>query len=142
MPKSWDRGICNEKSGFLFSHECFQPPDDVCMKCQKPICSDHAHELLGAKQGGVLCTSCVKKDRKQLGKRQAREVGRSSGNYHENYDTYDEPYFWSGYYYATAYQHSEPSARVSDPHDFTEADAESLQGADDGEGFETDMSES
>ncbi len=142
MPKTWDTGSCNEKSGFLFNHECFQPPDDVCMKCQKPVCSDHSHELLGRQESGVLCTSCVKKDRKQLGKRQAREMGQHDGNYSGHYDSYDEPYFWGGYYYGTTHQHSGVSGVASDPHDFTEADAESLQAADDGEGFETDMSES
>ena len=142
MPKSWDTGICNEKSGFLFNHECFQPPDNECMKCQKPVCSDHSHELLDDERNGVLCTSCVKKDRKQMGKRQARELRSTSGNYHGSYDSYDEPYFWGGYYYGATHQGSEPWGLANDPNDFTAADAESLQDADGGEEFETDMSES
>ncbi len=96
MPKTWDTGSCNEKSCFLYNHECFLPPDDECMKCQKPVCSDHAHELLGGQEKAVLCTSCIKKDRKQLGKRQAREIGQSNGNYSGHYDSYDEPYCWGG----------------------------------------------
>jgi len=142
MPKSWDTGICNEKSGFLFSHECFQPPDYQCMNCQKPVCSDHGHELLDDERNGVLCTSCVKKDRKQLGKRQARELRHGSGRYDDTYDSYDEPYFWGGYYYGATHQSSEAWGRANDPNDFTEADAESLQAVDGGEEFETDMSES
>jgi|TARA_B110000495_G_C23028137_1_gene611476 hypothetical protein len=140
MPKSWDSESCNEKSGFLFNHECFQPPEDVCMKCRKPVCSDHGHEFLGDEKQGMLCTSCVKKDRKQLSKRQARDVGRSNGR--DYYDSYNEPYFWGGYYYGATHHQSHASGLAHDPHDFTEADAESLQSADEGEVFETDMSES
>ncbi|MAD80759.1 MAG: hypothetical protein CMJ50_07950 [Planctomycetaceae bacterium] len=127
-------GICNEKSGFLFSHECFRSPIGNCSSCQKPVCEDHSHAF----DGNVLCTSCAKKDRKRRGR---DETGRQYGP-SRHYDDHD-PYFYGGYYYGATYYDSyhHHGSSVHDPHDFTEADAESLASEGD-EGFESDMSES
>lgn len=136
MAKSWDSGICNEKSGFLFSHECYLPPAGSCSRCQKPVCQDHSHELVDRAED-ILCTSCAKKDRKR---HRGGGKGRSTSRLdrHDDYD-YDEPYFYGGYYYGTVYYDSHHGR--DDPNDFTEADAESLSSEMD-EGFETDMGES
>lgn len=136
MTKKWESGACNEKSGFLFNHECFRPPSAVCSLCQKPICDDHTHL---SDQAGQVCTSCAKK-RQKPGRRgqSSSQRGRSS---HDHHDRYNEPYFYGGYYFGTSYYDSYQGRGVSDPHDFTEADAESLASEMD-EGFENDMSES
>lgn len=135
MAKSWDPRSCNEKSGFLFSHECYLAPAGSCTQCQKPVCRDHSHELVD-RAGEVLCTSCAKKDRKRH-----RRGGTGKGTSRLDQHDYDEPYFYGGYYYGTVYYESHHGASSADPNDFTEADAESLSSEMD-EGFETDMSES
>lgn len=131
MAKEWEPGSCNEKSGFLFNHECFQPPADNCSVCQKPICADHTHL---SDTDGRVCTSCAKKKRQPPGR--GKSVGKSSRASDRYDDRYDEPYFYGGYYFATMHHHDR-----NDPNDFTEADAASLSAESD-EGFENDMSES
>jgi hypothetical protein len=129
MAKDWPPGMCNEKSGFLFSHECFHPPAGQCSKCQKPVCEEHSHS-----DGGiVICTTCVRKSRQQdetTGRR-----GRQS--HHDDH----HPYFYGGYYAGYGYYGGSPFADRADPIDFTEADSENLAGEGD-EGFENDMSAS
>ncbi len=140
MAKSWEPGICNERSGFLFSHECNLPPYGTCSRCQKPICADHSHELVN-RPGVMLCTSCVKKEQKQH-QRGGTGKSRHRRDRHDDYYDYgEEPYFYGGYYYGREYYDSEYGGGRHDPNDFTEADAESLAGEID-EGFEADMSES
>ena len=136
MAKEWDRGCCNEKSGFLFSHVCFRPQKFICESCQKPVCEDHSHQL----DGSCYCTTCVKK-------RQSKSSKNRSGHGHDHrrdnvYNDYHDPYFYGGYYYGYGYYgHGYYGHSHHDPNDFTEADAESLVGEADGD-FENDMSES
>ena len=131
MGKEWDMATCNEKSGFLFDHDCFRPPVGACVGCRKPVCDDHAHDL----EGSVVCTSCAKEQ-------QFRRRTHDS-HHHDDYHHYDnDPYFYGGYYYGSQYYyHTYHQEGHHDPHDFTEADAESLMDEGDA-GFETDMSES
>ena len=128
MSRNWDEGLCNEKSGFLFSHACPRASDSVCEHCRKPICFEHQRQH----EGRVLCISCVKKQ-------------NTSDGYYE-----DDPYFYGGYHYhgysnysagywgAVTYHHH---MSHHDENDFTEADAHSLVDEDGGD-FESDMSES
>ena len=128
MNEQWDRNFCNEKSGFLFSHACDRPASVSCGHCDKPVCGDHLHSV----EGQSVCTSCAKRQKSQAGNRTNR-----------HYDRYDDdPYFYGGYYYGSGF-HSfgYRSASQHDPHDFTEADSESLL-SDHEDGFENDMSES
>ncbi len=83
MSKQWEAGLCNEKSGFLFSHKCFRFHDHTCEQCEKPICEEHTHQA----GGGMFCTSCLKKQ-------QARPAGRDRSGSHGHY--YDSPYFYGG----------------------------------------------
>lgn len=129
MANEWDAGMCNEKSGFLFSHECFNVPTSNCDRCQKPICYEHAHE-----DGKVMiCTTCAKK-------RQSRDRGRSGGRGGRSHFDHHDPYFYSGYYYGHGY-HGGLHGHGHDPFDFTEADGANLMG-DSHDGFEDDMSAS
>ncbi|MCP4175389.1 MAG: hypothetical protein GY758_31965 [Fuerstiella sp.] len=130
MAKDWDPGNCNEKSGFLFSHECFQPPVDSCNMCSKPVCQEHSHSDGAA----VVCTSCAKKDQQRVHERGGSRRGRS--RYYDDHD----PYFYGGYYYGSGY-HDGYYGGHSDPLDFTEADSASLETEGD-EQFESDMSAS
>ena len=147
MAKDWTPGMCNEKSGFLFSHECFHPPDGQCGKCQKPVCEEHSHS-----DGGiVICTTCVRKSRQ-------RDGTQTHDDHHSHYESHWEPpdpdqrdgtqthddhhpYFYGGYYAGYGYYGGSQFADRVDPIDFTEADSESLAGEAD-EGFENDMSAS
>ena len=92
MAKDWDSGNCNEKSGFLFSHECFQSPVNKCNMCGKPVCQEHSHSDGAA----VVCTSCAKKDHKRAQER----GGRRRSRYHDDHDPYhyDHGYHDDGYY--------------------------------------------
>lgn len=119
MPKTWEPGICNETSGFLFSHPCDQLCVHQCGKCGRPICQDHARHDVGR----ILCTTCARK---------------RAGRGHDTYDDYD-PYFYGG----TGYGHSRGGFffHRHDPHDFTEGDAAGLRAEMDDD-FENDMSAS
>ncbi len=133
MAELWRPGRCNETAGFLFQHECGNAPIAQCDACRKPLCAEHLHDAAGQR----LCTTCVKQQQRQ-------QAGRST-----HIDN-DDPYFYGDRYYdgygryTTGYWgHHYIQGRRHEPHDFTEADAESLQetGFDD-EDFETNMSES
>lgn len=128
MAKEWDASICNEKSGFLFSHDCYMVPHETCHSCQKPICLEHSHQ----ENGATTCTSCTKKRRSRSG---GTGGGQRSGR-HKDYD----PYFYSGYYHGYGNTFGMHMGG-HDPFDFTDADAGGLMGDGDG-GFENDMSAS
>jgi hypothetical protein len=128
MANDWVAGMCNEKSGFLFSHECYHAPSETCTGCQKPIYQEHSH----ADGSSYLCTSCVKKQ-----KSRGNRTGRSQ---HSRHDDYNDPYFYSGYYFGYG-NHSGFHQRNHDPFDFTEADGQGLA-SDTGDAFESDMSAS
>ncbi len=136
MSKKWEQGICNEKSGFLFSHACPRGAETSCEGCKKPVCTDHSKDH----DGRVLCTACIKK---------ADSGDRTDATTRRRTHYYDDPYFYSGYHYVgyghygTGYWGSSTYHTLShdDANDFTEADAESLVD-EGGESFESDMSES
>ena len=138
MAKDWDMGICNEKSGFLFNHDCYRAPVGNCSSCEKPVCDEHSYYV----DDVVLCTRCVKKspNQPQQGQGQQLQSRRNRGR-DSHYYYYDDPYFYGGYYYGYGYHHGYHGSSHHDPHDFTEADATSLTNEAD-EGFESDMSES
>jgi hypothetical protein len=83
----------------------------------------------------MLCTSCVKKAQR------TSPGGPSQQRHHQNEGYDDDPYFYGGFYYGAYYYDTYHGSSHGDPHDFTEADAESLAMEGD-EGFESDMSES
>ena len=126
MPE-WNLRICNEKSGFLFSHACDRLPVQNCNRCQKPICQEHAH----THESGMVCTTCARK----LDDRYERR-----GNRHRYYDGYyGDPYFYGrpyGYGWGRHHHRHE-----HDPHDFTEADGEAFEAHGDAD-FESDLTES
>lgn len=146
MPKEWQSGICNEKSGFLFSHACERLATSVCAKCEKPVCGQHCSTLQS--DSTVLCVVCRKKRRAE---ENARSTDYSSGRRHRDDYYYDDPYYYGDHYYgsstygssgrSTRRDDSYSAARRNDPADFTEADSENLVTESDGD-FENDMSES
>ena len=131
MAKEWMPGVCNETAGFLFSHDCMRPPQVNCERCGKPVCGEHSRQ----EDGQVFCVGCVRK-------RSSRHRGMRGGHHRDHY--YHDPYFYGGYYYYayddTMSGHGYHDLMHDDPHDFTDADAESLQAGD--EDFENDMGES
>ncbi len=140
--KIWVQGRCNDRSGFLFSHECGNPPVAECGVCQRPICEKHRREG----DSGSACVTCAKQELRSAGRSQGA-TGRRYGHHGSYHD--DDPYFYSGYRYR-GYGHyghgywgygSYHRASHRDDADLTAADAAAL-GAEGDEGFETDMSES
>ncbi|MFH1747791.1 MAG: hypothetical protein ABIG44_12215 [Planctomycetota bacterium] len=120
-------GLCQERTGFLFSHNCDCLAAYSCASCGKEICDRHMHET----ESGTMCTTCAKATRR-ASREPIDDPYFYSGSYYRGYGRY-QPGFW-GYHH---YHHH----HVSDWHDrddFTEADAESVQAEGD-EGFEQDM---
>ena len=159
--QTWQDGTCNEKSGFLFKHECYQMPTGTCQTCGKPVCADHAHEL----PDGTFCTTCARAHIKGPQGPSMRPVAdnRSTTGVHDHYYYHNDPYLYgSSYYYGYHYgsssrrstSHHDSSAGSSamssdapgnDPKDFTEADGGSFEVEKDEDQvseFENDMSES
>lgn len=141
----WEKGICNEKAGLLFSHPCDRMQKNHCQRCERPICQDHTHQdPIG---GQEVCTTCLKQSRQ---KQQDANRGRNNLSSYEDHDHfhndhYHDPYFYGTYYgshWGTGgYGSFTHSRSHHDPHDFTEADGESFRVQSD-EGFESDMTES
>jgi hypothetical protein len=138
----WQQGKCNDRSGFLFNHECVHAPIGTCSVCQRPICEKHSRDG----DTGPTCVDCAKKELRQAGRSQG-STRRRYGSHRRYYD--DDPYFYSGYhyggygYYGRGYwgHRSYDSASRGDEADLTDADAAAL-GAEAAEGFESDMSAS
>lgn len=146
MTTQWRKDICNEKSGFLFSHPCDRLPNQTCSLCEKPICNDHAHPQHDQQETKMVCTTCAKKARK-ITKNHQRQRGYRSR------DFYDDPYFYGpqygGYWYRRGiysshhdHHHSHDDHWGHDRNDFTEADGESFQQNFGDDEFESDMTES
>lgn len=155
-------GMCQETSGFLFSHKCDRFSVSKCARCGKPLCDDHAHS---GPDAVIACTSCVKQEAKAA--RQANQADQTNTQhyYHEHY-YYNDPYFYGPRYYPGYSEHHRSSstsntspasasdaianegtggggdfstdAPAHDPMDFTEGDAESTRREEDAD-FETDM---
>ncbi|MBJ6764982.1 hypothetical protein JGU66_29815 [Myxococcaceae bacterium JPH2] len=118
MPSSFEfLGQCMETAGFLFSRPCSRDAVEQCTYCQKAICMAHARP----RETGTLCTSCAR----------LMPVSPGDGSSMDDPSYYYDSY---GYYGSSSWGHG--SSR--DPHDFTEADGESLRQEDDAS-FEEDM---
>ncbi len=109
-------GICEETSGFLFSHPCDRPAVGNCFECGRAVCQAHT----ASQYDGVLCTSCAKQHYREEKRR-----------YFDKHDPYYYPtHHYPGYYY--------------DEHDFNESDEARLMAGkelteDEAGAFEDDM---
>ncbi|HEX8822555.1 MAG TPA: hypothetical protein VF794_21695 [Archangium sp.] len=112
-------GACQERAGFLFTHDCPRSATQSCTRCAKSICHEHSRSV----EEEVLCIECAR----------TAAPTEPSG---------DDPYFYSSYYYRNYgfYGHGAwGSQDLHDPNDFTEADGEALRADRPGD-FEEDMS--
>lgn len=122
---------CDEKAGFLFSHDCSHPAQWACGSCNKNVCEKHAHR----RNAQTLCTSCVKKAERHAD----RHAGKGRGTHVD-----DDPFLYTTYYYYGYGYYGRGSwgwdsyNEHSDASDFTEADGMSLMAAGD-EAWEQDM---
>lgn len=153
-------GMCQETSGFLFSHQCDRFAVQPCVRCGKWVCGDHNHEG----PDGAICTTCAKREPPPAADPQAAEQlppgdpsdpqRRAAAARGAARPYRDDPYFYGpywypgyGYYGGSRYRSSRTSdtsgtsGAGNDPHDFTEGDAGSLRQEEDGS-FETDLGES
>ena len=157
-----DDGMCQETSGFLFSHPCDRFATQQCFRCQKPICEDHGQET----PEGVVCTTCLKKQKQAESQANRDDRTTTTSDYGHTYYGSD-PYFYGdryypGYGHRASHTHSDqtpspiPASQspdmisgadfdddvdkreAHDPADFTEGDAGSLQREEDAD-FESDM---
>ncbi len=136
--QQWDSIRCNDRAGFLFSHDCPYPPVNECKQCGRPICDDHTRYNEASEP---TCVSCSKAG---IASKPIRRIpGRRDSQY-------DDPYFYSyghyhgyGYYGPGYWGHSSyHSASHGDDRNFTAGDSEVLAESEDDATFEKDMSES
>jgi len=107
-------GRCQERSGFLFKHDCEGEGIARCDECGKAVCVDHRHDL----NGRDLCTTCLR-----------QQPAATVQSFERN------PYF----YQRTWYRHGHFSFNSpDDPDDFTEADGTSTMTHGD-QAFENDL---
>ena len=127
---------CEERSGFLFAHDCHEPVVESCATCNKAICQVHSHP----QSGGLVCSTCAKgaarqKPSSQAAKSSRRDRTTRDRHYHDSPFLYGSAYYGYGYGH---YGHGYWGSRHMNRDDFTEADGESLSGGA-GEGFEDDV---
>ncbi|QSQ21842.1 hypothetical protein JY651_42965 [Pyxidicoccus parkwayensis] len=119
-------GPCQYRTGFLFAHECGRLAGATCSKCGKRVCDMH----LTALGEGLVCASCAEDDDGD----EDSEGGSDSDV--DSSDEDDPSYYYKDYgYYGPG---STWSRDGNDPHDFTEADGESLRHEEDAS-FEEDL---
>ena len=131
--QQWDATRCNDRAGFLFSHDCPYPPVNECQQCGRPICDEHTRYNANSEP---TCVSGMK-----------TAATSDDSIDHRNQD--NDPYFYGDTHYRGYgnYSHgywghsSYRSASHGDSRDFTAGDSEGLSDADDAT-FEKDMSES
>lgn len=132
---------CEERSGFLFAHDCEEPVAERCSTCNKSVCQSHAHPAAG----GLQCTSCAKAAGSKAsvaqpprGQAQGNRAGRRRDRHDDDF-WHSSPYLYGGAYYGYGhYGHGYWGSRHMHRDDFTEADGQSLSGGA-GEGFEDDI---
>ncbi|MFY2556827.1 hypothetical protein ACN469_04300 [Corallococcus terminator] len=114
---------CEVSTGFLFSHACGLPAGALCPRCGKRVCDAH---LSSNQEGALVCTSCAAA---------GDDGSEDDGSTHEDSD--DASSYYEDYgYYGSGSSWSRGSSK--DPHDFTEADGESLRHEQDAS-FEEDL---
>ncbi|NTX07487.1 hypothetical protein HUA74_05570 [Myxococcus sp. CA051A] len=113
---------CEVSTGFLFSHPCGLPAGALCPRCGKSVCDAH----LTTQQEALVCTGCA-----MLGDEDPEDDGSTTT------DSDDASAYYDDYgYYGSGSSWARGSSK--DPHDFTEADGESLRHEDDSS-FEEDL---
>ena len=134
--QQWDATRCNDRAGFLFSHDCPYPPVNECQQCGRPICDEHTRYN---EASDPICVSCSK----------VAKSNPQSKDPNDRRDYDNDPYFYSDTHYRGYgnYTHgywghsSYRSASGGDSRDFTAGDSEGLSDGDVAT-FEKDMSES
>jgi hypothetical protein len=130
-------GPCQERAGFLFSHECPRLASHICTECTKVICDEHSQLM----DGTQVCIGCATDDDDD------EDDEGTEGELPDSWEDEPNPYLASSYYYRDYGYYGHGSwghDLVHDPNDFTEADGESLrnEGSESFEGsdsFEEDM---
>lgn len=88
--------LCQETSGFLFSHRCGRPSFMTCLTCLKPICAQHARPAIPE---GFRCIACAL-------------VTGNPNDSHVDHDGDEDPYFYR----------NEHAGAAPDAMDFTDGD--------------------
>ncbi|AGC49083.1 hypothetical protein MYSTI_07811 [Myxococcus stipitatus DSM 14675] len=108
---------CEVSSGFLFAHACGLPTSSLCPRCGRRVCAVHMTTLDGAE----VCSTCG-----GLGAGDSEDEGdEDASTYYQDYGYYGSGSSWG-------------RGTSRDPHDFTEADGESLRREEDA-AFEEDL---
>ncbi len=105
---------CAETAGFLIRSACSHAASGECMKCRKPICSDHQRLL----EAQLVCIACYK-EAMALPDRDGENARVNSRR--SNYDYYD-PYLYHQYYYSSYDPYYDSSFTPSDRSAFDRRD--------------------
>ena len=105
---------CQERSGFLFAHDCDRAAVWNCSVCGKSICGEHTR--MG--DAGPTCIGCLRTTMAQQQEQQQQQQNQQGTS---DTDTTDDPYLYSdddyystSYYDADDYGAFEASADASD----------------------------
>ncbi|WP_240359265.1 hypothetical protein [Pyxidicoccus trucidator] len=131
-PSPMSEGLCQESTGFLFSHECGLPAGAGCPRCGKRVCDAH----LTSAGGELVCATCAEDT--EEGDESDSDSDSDSGPDSDSSPAEDDPsYYYKDYgYYGPGSSWAGSGAK--DPNDFTEADGESLRHEGDSS-FEEDL---
>ena len=100
-------GLCQETSGFLFSHRCDRIAVKECVRCKKAICQDHGHSI----PDGLACTTCLKSEAQTQqqqppvvpgavpGAAPGAPIGATTPTGYRSRPYYDDPYFYGSHWY-------------------------------------------
>ena len=92
---------CEERSGFLFAHECDRPVAWSCASCGKAICAEHTRMT----ETGYGCISCVRTQNQQADEQQKEQQQQADGT-----QTTNDPYFYADDDYDSSWDASDRRA--------------------------------
>jgi hypothetical protein len=95
---------CQERSGFLFAHECDRPVAWSCATCGKAICAEHTRMT----ESGYGCISCVRLQNTQT--EQDREQQQAQNQQGTAGTETDDPYFYADDDYDSSWDPSDRRA--------------------------------
>lgn len=91
--------MCQERSGFLFAHDCDAPAQRACGQCHKSICEPHSREH----EGAFYCVTCFGQlgvARQNPDAEQAKQQPQNQTPVADDIDSYhDDPYTYSSRHY-------------------------------------------
>lgn len=89
--------MCQERSGFLFAHDCDRPVVRMCGQCHKALCEAHSRVV----EGAHYCVTCFKQLPAAPQGQQKQDPRAQDPTATDDADGWadDDPYFYSSRHY-------------------------------------------